>query len=321
MWQTSLKNCVTNIHTLAELLQLDPRKLMGAEKASEDFALRVPREFIARMQPGNYRDPLLLQVLPQGRELQIIPGYNADPLLEKKFNPVPGLLHKYHGRVLMILAGSCAINCRYCFRRHFPYYENNPNTQHWQAVLNYIAKNSNIEEVILSGGEPLLLKDELLQDLFERLAKIAHVTTVRFHTRLPIVIPARITPALVKLLKNTRLKVVMVVHSNHAQELDDSVATALAKLDSVTLLNQAVLLRHINDSVEAMVQLCKRLWTIGVLPYYVHMLDPVQGTAHFQVTKTKAVKLMQEVQARLPGYLVPRLVQEIANTQSKTRIY
>lgn len=321
-WQIELKQAVTNLAELANLLELDPNQLATAWQATQQFSLKVPRGFIARMRKGDLQDPLLLQILPTTPELQVTPGFSADPLQEKQANPLPGLIHKYQGRVLLTAIGTCSINCRYCFRRHFPYAENNPGRAGWDKVMAYIAADSTIKEVILSGGDPLVASDNYLEALCQKIASIAHVRTLRIHTRLPVVIPSRITDKLVELCKNLPLQVVIVLHCNHANELDDSVEQALAKLRmaSVTLLNQAVLLKGINDKVEVLTELSERLFSQGVLPYYLHLLDKVQGTVHFEVATQAGLDLIQAMQERLPGYLVPRLAREEAGKPHKVLV-
>lgn len=310
-WQKALAEVITNPAELCELLQLDPAHFAN-EHAIADFALRVPRSFVARMQKGNLHDPLLKQILPLAQETQIMPGYSHDPLHEKSTNPIPGLLHKYHGRVLLLISGGCAINCRYCFRRHFAYQENIPQKSGWESALDYIAADKNISEVIYSGGDPLVAKDTILESLTKKIAKIPHVTLLRVHTRLPIVIPERITDELLHWLTSTRLSPVLVIHCNHANEINADVVNALQRLRKagVTVLNQAVLLRSINDRADTLIALSQKLFAAGVLPYYLHLLDAVQGAAHFFVPTLEAKQLMGEVARKLPGYLVPKLVQE-----------
>lgn len=319
-WQQELAQAVTDPKQLFAMLQLPPADTASLLAACRQFNLRVPRSFIARMRVGDAQDPLLLQVLPQAQEMELTPGYSLDPLNEKPFNPVPGLLHKYHGRVLLTVVGSCAVNCRYCFRRHFPYSDNIPGNDGWQKALDYIAQDSSIHEVILSGGDPLVVKDAQLFDLVQRIESIPQVKTLRFHTRLPIVLPSRVDKNFLIGLTQTRLKKVIVIHSNHANEIDETVVTALQKLRSVnvTLLNQSVILKGVNDSVEALVALSERLFAVDVLPYYLHVLDPVQGAAHFAITDDEAKQLWKQLAHRLPGYLVPRLAREVPMELSKT---
>lgn len=321
-WQVELSQAVNQLDELVNLLELDPNQLTAAWQATQYFALRVPRGFVARMRKGDLTDPLLLQVLPLAAELQVTPGFSTDPLQEKQTNPLPGLIHKYHGRVLLTAIGTCSINCRYCFRRHFPYSDNNPGRAGWDKVMAYIAGDSSIKEVILSGGDPLVAGDDYLQLLCQKIAAIPHVTTLRIHSRMPIVLPSRITEDLIKLLTDLRLKVVMVTHCNHSNELDHTVGAALAKLKAagIMLLNQTVLLKGINDSVEALSALSQSLFSHNILPYYLHLLDKVQGAAHFEVTEQEALRLMKGLQEQLPGYLVPKLVCEEAGQLHKVLI-
>lgn len=316
-WQQQLASAIKDPAELVQALSLDNEHIQNVQSAIKQFPLRVPKAFIARMEKGNPQDPLLLQVLPFGIEMQTIAGYSTDPLNEVAVSPAPGLLHKYHGRVLLTLTGVCAINCRYCFRRHYPYEQQVPGLSQWQPALDYIVNDSSIEEVILSGGDPLVVKDELLEVFIEKLAAIKHLKRLRIHSRLPIVIPDRMTDKLIDLLDRTRLQIVLVLHSNHANELDSDVANALKQCRNVTLLNQTVLLKNINDSVESLIKLSQRLFEINVLPYYLHLLDPVQGAAHFSVPFDIAKQLHQMMQSKLPGYLVPKLVREVPEKAAK----
>jgi len=319
-WQRELADAVTDPDELCQLLQLSIADSQRVRQACQLFSLRVPRGFIEKMQVGDAQDPLLLQVLPQASELLDRAGYSDDPLQEKQHNPVPGLLHKYHGRVLMTLVGGCAVNCRYCFRRHFPYGDNMPGQQGWQQALDYIAKDNSIHEVILSGGDPLIVKNTQLHELIQRIQAITHVHTLRFHTRLPIVLPSRIDDGFIQLLQQTRLQKVMVIHANHANELDIHTAAALKRLQQaqVTLLNQSVLLRGVNDNDRDLINLSRQLWRCGVIPYYLHLLDPVNGVGHFEVAEATALALHQHLKQALPGYCVPRLAREVPGRLSKT---
>lgn len=322
-WQEVLRQRVEDPAVLCQLLDLDPACIPIAKQAGQTFALRVPRTYIARMKKGDPFDPLLQQILPRGEELQEIPGFVKDPLREREFNPIPGLLHKYHGRVLLTLSGSCAINCRYCFRRHFPYESNTPSQTNWQTYIDYIERDPSIHEVIWSGGDPLMLKDEILEAFILKLACISHLQTLRVHTRLPVVIPQRMTEALVTLLTGTRLRSVMVLHINHPQEIDESLSAVCARAFArgLHLLNQSVLLKGINDDASVLIELSEALFRCHVLPYYLHQLDPVQGAHHFQVETPKAVQLWQHLLARLPGYLVPKLVKEVDGAASKRPLF
>jgi EF-P beta-lysylation protein EpmB len=321
-WQMELSHAITDLPTLLAAVGLTPEQLPALDPMPQPFALRVPRGFVARMRRGDPNDPLLLQVLPLAAELLPILNFSNDPLQEAQITPVPGLLHKYHGRVLLIMTGACAIHCRYCFRRHFPYADNNPGQQGWQQAITYIANDPQITEVILSGGDPLMLKDAPLHALIQQLAAVKHVKRLRIHSRLPIVLPQRITPALVAALTSSRLQPVMVVHSNHANELDDTVKTAIAHLRAaqIPVLNQAVLLKNVNDSTVALAALSEALFAAGVLPYYLNLLDPVNGAAHFAVAEETAKELVRELMRILPGYLVPRLVKEQAGAAMKLPI-
>lgn len=319
VWQDEYARAVTDPAELLALLELPQSLLPGALAADRAFALRVPRGYIARMHKGNPHDPLLRQVLPMGAELKETPGFYHDPVGDAAAVAVPGLLHKYQGRALLLTTGACAVHCRYCFRRHFAYDCASLSANHEAAALAYIAADESIAEVILSGGDPLSLHDPRLDGLIRRLADIPHLRRLRIHTRLPIVIPARVTGGLLEALTATRLLPALVVHTNHAQEIDDNVRRAMHTLKErgVTLLNQSVLLRGINDSCEALVQLSERLFEAGIVPYYLHMLDRVQGAAHFEVPKAVARRLGTELRRRLPGYLVPRLVREQPGAPSK----
>ncbi|WP_339670590.1 EF-P beta-lysylation protein EpmB [Dasania marina] len=321
-WQQQLKTLVREPAQLFALLGLQAEDMPAHLAACQDFSLRVPTAFVDKMQPGDWNDPLLLQVLPQGAELLAQPGFIADPLQEQSNNPHPGLIHKYHGRVLLVVSGGCAINCRYCFRRHFPYEDNNPSRKEWQTALDYIAADSSISEVILSGGDPLVASDKQLAELIANIAAIPHVQTLRVHSRLPLVIPERISDEFVTLLTSSRLQTVFVIHCNHANELDSRVQQAMAKLKAagVTLLNQSVLLAKVNDNSAALQALNEKLFAMGVLPYYLHVLDKVQGAAHFDVDESHAIALIESLRTKLPGYLVPKLVRELPQQASKTPI-
>lgn len=321
-WQHELAAAIRDPGELLALLGLGADDLDGARAAARDFPLRVPRGYAARMRTGDPDDPLLAQVLPQGRERAGTPGYGPDPVGDRDAMIRPGVLHKYHGRVLLVTTGACGIHCRYCFRREFPYAEANPRRDQWDAALAYIAADPSIGEVILSGGDPLSLPDATLADLVARVAAIPHVDTLRVHTRLPVVVPARADAALCEWLGATRLQTVVVLHANHANELDGDVAAACARLRATgsMLLNQAVLLAGINDTAAAQEALGRRLFALGVLPYYLHLLDPVRGAAHFEVAAEPARRLLADIAGRLPGYLVPRLVREEAGRPGKTPI-
>ena len=318
-WQQALKNAVRDPLQLCQQLGLPASCQAGAVQASRSFPVFAPLEFIRRMVPGNPHDPLLRQVLPLGEELESAASYTTDPLGEEAAKLQPGLLQKYHGRALLITTGACAVHCRYCFRRHYPYSESPPGSQVWQPALDRIAADDRIEEVLLSGGDPLTLTDALLGELAQRLAAIPHVQRLRIHTRLPIMIPQRVSEPFLDWLTGTRLTPLVVVHANHPAELDEAVAGSLARLldAGVPVLNQAVLLRQVNDDLPALEQLCRRLADLRVMPYYLHQLDRVAGAAHFEVPIQRGLELLSQLRARLPGYAVPRYVQEVPGDSHK----
>ncbi|MCG6658676.1 EF-P beta-lysylation protein EpmB [Halomonas campisalis] len=319
-WQSQLARAIRDPAELCRRLGLDDAWRPGAEAGHALFEVRVPEAFLARMRPGDPDDPLLRQVLPLGEETAATPGYVADPLAEAEHSPARGLIHKYAGRVLLIASPACAVNCRYCFRRHFPYTENAPSRAQWDATLDTLRRDDTLHEAILSGGDPLAASDRQLGWLVERLDAIPHLRRLRIHTRLPVVIPDRVDDALLGWLAATRLQKVVVLHINHAQEIDQAVIDACARLKNagVTLLNQSVLLRGVNDSIDAQAALSERLFEAGVLPYYLHVLDPVAGAAHFDVPDDEARELVAGLRKVLPGFLMPTLVREIPGEGSKT---
>jgi len=318
-WQTELGQAISDPAELLRRLRLDSHLLPAARRAARLFPLRVPLSYVARMRIGEPDDPLLRQVLPLDMECEDAPGFEADPVGDLRAMPVPGLLHKYHGRVLLIATGACAVHCRYCFRRHFPYSDARPSVDSWRAALDYIAADHSVREVILSGGDPLSLNDRRLSELVSRIEAVDHVQRLRIHTRQPVVLPSRVDDALLAWLGELRLRKILVLHANHANELDAAVAGALQRLRAadVTLLNQSVLLRSVNDSVKALAELSEALFAAGVLPYYLHLLDKVRGAAHFDVPAERAVRLIDALNDRLPGYLVPRLVTEQPGDRAK----
>ena len=319
-WQQALQEAVSDPAELLGLLGLGPEWLEPARAAARQFPLRVPRGFVDRMRRGDARDPLLLQVLPLGAELDEVPGYVADPVGDLAAKAGPGLLHKYEGRALLVTTGACAIHCRYCFRRHFPYDDENASRAGFGPALDAIRADASIGEVILSGGDPLTLNDRRLTLLWEGLAAIPHVRRVRIHTRLPVVLPERIDAAFLEAWSAVPLQKVVVVHANHANEIDGSVRAAIAGLRAAdtTVLNQTVLLRGINDRVTDLVALSEALFDAGALPYYLHLLDRVAGAAHFDTPAAAAQSLAADLAAHLPGYLVPRLVREEPGAPAKT---
>lgn len=322
-WQQQLANTINNAQELLDALDLPHDLLKGAKLGAKDFAIRVPKAFVARMQTGNVNDPLLRQVLPLMDEQAPAPaGFVLDPLGEANSNQTPGIVHKYKNRVLLIVNGSCAVHCRYCFRRHFPYGDNQLSRQQWLKTLDYIQERPEINEVILSGGDPLSSSNARLFDLISHIEAIPHVKRLRIHSRLPIVIPARMTEEFTARLQQSRLQTIMVVHANHANEIDEDVGNALIQLHNagIQTLNQSVLLKGINDDPNSLIHLSERLFEFKVLPYYLHLLDPVIGAHHFDVSDNKAKQLMLEIQKTLPGFLVPRLVREVDGEASKTLI-
>lgn len=318
-WLKQLANAISDPALLLKNLDIDPAPWQEGFAARKLFPLRVPVSFVERMGKGNPFDPLLRQVLPLTEEFEVHEGYSTDPL-DEQHNEVPGLLHKYKNRALMIVKGGCAVNCRYCFRRHFPYEDNKGSKAVWQQSLDYIASKPELNEVILSGGDPLMAKDQELAWLIDGIAAIAHIKRVRIHSRLPVVLPARITDELCQLLANTRLQVILVTHINHAQEINQELTEQLAKLkhSGVTLLNQGVMLKGVNNSASAQVALSEALFDAGILPYYMHVLDKVQGAAHFFVSDAEAKAIMAEMITQVSGYLVPKLTREIGGRPSKT---
>lgn len=323
-WKSQLSTLITDPNVLLSTLNLSKSDLLsGAILASREFKLRVPKAFVNKMQSNNPLDPLLLQVLPHHLELEDHPEFSTDPLGEQEANFLPSVLHKYESRFLLTLTGACAIHCRYCFRRHFPYQENLPKNSDWQNIQAYIQTHPQINEVILSGGDPLTLSNEKLIIWFERLASISQIQTLRIHTRVPIVIPERLDDALIEALKNSRLRIVVVVHSNHANELDSFTIQQLKKLSDqhITVLNQAVLLKGVNDCAKTLAQLSQRLFDARVMPYYLHVLDKVKGAHHFDLNATIIETIYADLLAMLPGYLVPKLVREIAGEKNKTPLY
>ncbi len=318
-WQEAFSNLVTDPKELFQILNLDAALLPKALAAANLFPLRVTRSFVARMQAANPHDPLLRQVLPLEEELLEVPGYSLDPLEEKMANPIPGLLKKYHGRVLVTLTQACLIHCRYCFRRHFPYKENQPGKTGWEKLMAYIKEDTSISEVILSGGDPLSVPDHVLKQFSEALKTISHVKTLRIHSRIPIVLPERISTEFLSWVHGLHLKLVMVIHANHPQEINEEVRETLLSLSQagVAMLNQSVLLKGVNDCKETLIELSHELFSASVLPYYLHLLDKVQGAAHFDLPRERALELHHALYAALPGYLVPRLAFEQPGAFSK----
>jgi len=319
-WQTDLRLAVRDAHELCRRLGLPAELADAAMGGAREFPLFVPPAYLARIRYGDPHDPLLRQVLPRAEETAKVAGFTRDPVDDRGATLQPGVLQKYAGRALLIATGVCAVHCRYCFRRHFPYEEAPHSEAAWDTALAAIAADESIHEVILSGGDPLMLRDDRLAHLVGKIAAIRHVVRLRVHTRLPIMIPTRVTEELVAWLTGTRLTPIMVIHANHARELDDAVADCLAPLRQagVLVLNQSVLLRGVNDAVESLAALSERLVALGVVPYYLHQLDRVAGASHFEVPIDRGRQIMHQLRARLPGYLIPQYVQEIPGTAHKT---
>ena len=290
-----------------------------ARQAARLFPMRVPRSFVARMRRGDPADPLLRQVLPVAEELEHTAGRSSDPLQEADARRAPGLLHKYRGRTLLIATGACAMHCRYCFRREFPYEDQQSDTGRWHDALAALAADPSIEELILSGGDPLSLSDARLQSLSRALADIPQLRSLRLHTRNAVVLPSRVDAGLIDWLRSLPWRVTVVLHVNHAQELEDDAVEAITRLRSTgaLLLNQSVLLRGVNDDAATLVALSKRLHELGVLPYYLHLTDAVNGTAHFDVDELRGRAIVDALARALPGYLVPRLVREVPGEEAK----
>lgn len=322
----SLAEAIRGPDELIDVLGLPDDLRAPARESAKLFPLLVPRSFLARMRPGDPADPLLRQVLPLGDEAHPAPGFTTDAVGDLHARKAPGLIQKYHGRALLVAAGACAVHCRYCFRRHYPYGDDPRRIEDWEPALTALAADESITEVILSGGDPLMLTDARLAALVARLEAIPYLRRLRLHTRLPIVLPDRVTPDLLALLDSTQLTPVLVVHANHPNELVGDCAEALRLLATprpaapgsrLTILNQAVLLRGVNDDADVLAELSERLFALGVLPYYLHQLDRVSGTAHFELPEAVGLELLRAVRDRLPGYLVPRYVREISHAAAK----
>lgn len=318
-WQKALAQAIREPRELLALLGLSEQDFPQGILPRPDFPLRVPHSYTARMRHGDASDPLLLQVLAQQAEMLATADYVADPVGDKQATVSPGLLHKYQGRVLLVTTAACPLHCRYCFRRHFPYGDNHLHDQAWQQAIDYIAADSSIQEVILSGGDPLSLSNQRLGAIGRQLAAIPHLQRLRIHSRMPLALPQRIDEGFCNWLRDLPWQTIMVSHCNHANEIDPAVRQAFHRLKNTgtTLLNQAVLLKGVNDNSDAQAALAEQLFAAGVLPYYLHLLDRVAGASHFEVDETSAAQLMSELRRRLPGYLVPRLVREQAGAASK----
>lgn len=320
-WQQQLREAIRDPLELTALLDLPAESIAGQFDRSDPFPLLVPHAFARRMRKGDARDPLLLQVLPSAREAVAADGYSADPVAEQGLAQ-SGTIRKYPGRALLITTGACPVHCRYCFRREFPYSAQTASRDNWETAIEQIAGQDDIHELILSGGDPLSLSNPRLQRLFAAIEALPHVQTIRIHTRFPVVLPARVDNALIELLNGSRLNTVIVLHANHPAEIDGHVIEATKQLASASnyLLNQSVLLRDINDDAGTLVQLSERLLAAHIKPYYLHLLDRVTGTAHFEVSDSRATQIIATMRKQAPGYLVPTLVREIPGELSKTPV-
>jgi len=321
-WQKSLAEAIRDPLVLLRLLDLDKDEYKKQVHLNDQFKLLVPLSYVKKMKKGDWNDPLLKQVLPIKDEQKLISGFTTDPVGDLNAEISLGVLHKYQGRVLLITTGACAVHCRYCFRRHFPYGDSLVNQKNWQKSIDIISADNSIHEVILSGGDPLMLSDKRLQSMCEAVAQIPHVKTLRFHTRIPLFLPERINSTFLSWASDLPVKKVMVIHANHANELDEAVGLCLKSLcdNGFTLLNQSVLLKGVNDNSVALTKLSHSLFAYDVLPYYLHQLDRVEGAAHFEVTHNKAIALIEALKVQLPGYLVPKLVEEVSGKRSKQAI-
>ena len=320
-WQKELANCFTTLESLLNYLKIEQIDCVKHSQARKLFPMRVPKPFADLMETGNWHDPLLQQVIPQQNEFIEKSGFVIDPLQEQNGKQT-GIIHKYKSRVLLIVRGGCAVNCRYCFRRHFPYQDNHLNQSQYQETLRYIEQDKQLNEVIFSGGDPLMAKDYQLAELAEKISQISHIKRLRIHTRLPVVIPSRINQEFLQWISALSVKPIIVLHINHANEISDALVEKckLLSVAGVTLLNQAVLLKGVNDNVQSLEDLSEKLFAANIMPYYLHLLDPVKGASHFEVNKQTAINLMAELIKRLPGYLVPKLVQELAGQPGKTPV-
>ncbi|MBR0574581.1 MULTISPECIES: EF-P beta-lysylation protein EpmB [Pasteurellaceae] len=319
LWLQDLAQAFNDPIDLLNYLEFDPKEFEQDLLARKLFAMRIPRPFAQKMQKKDKNDPLFLQAVTSFEEFTKMEGFTTDPLEEQE-SPAPNILHKYHNRLLFMIKNSCAINCRYCFRRHFPYDEVKNGKTVWVESLNYIREQSEIEEVVLSGGDPMMAKDEEFDWLITQLEKITHIKTLRIHSRVPVVIPNRITEKLCDIFKQTHLNIVLVTHINHANEIDEYFAEKMKMLrdTNVTLLNQSVLLKGVNDDAKILKALSDKLFSMSILPYYLHVLDKVEGASHFYIDDNQAFKIYKELQRISSGYLVPKLAREEAGKPNKT---
>ncbi len=321
-WQPLLAQAIRDPEALIDYLELPKKPFDKALQAHKKHQLLVPLGYLDKIQKGNWDDPLLKQILPSEKEILEVKGYVSDPVGDLDASLASGILQKYHGRALIITTGTCAVHCRYCFRKEYPYSEAKPASNNWQQVVKAISKDSSLHEIILSGGDPLILSDQRLSSLCQQLAAIPHIHTLRFHSRLPVVLPQRIDTDFLRWFSVLPVKKVVVIHANHANEIDPLVGDKLRALAATgaIVLNQSVLLKGVNDSVEALENLSQQLFHYQTLPYYLHLLDKAIGTAHFDIPQQQALVLMEQLRNRLPGYLVPKLVREVSGKRSKSPI-
>ena len=318
-WQYELANSFKKPIELLNYLEIDPK---GYDfSATRLFPMLIPQHFVSLMKKRDPFDPLLLQVLPLEKEFYNSVEYSEDPLQEQQ-GAIPGLLHKYKSRILLILKTGCAVNCRYCFRRHFPYKDNKISKKDFIYIIDYIMAHPEINEVILSGGDPLMATDDYLTQIFANLNTLTQIKRIRIHTRLPVVLPNRLSSSLIHLLQNNPKPIIIVFHINHPNELCTIFYNKIKQLQhsNITLLNQSVLLKDINDNIVVLSKLSEKLFNYHILPYYLHVLDKVKGATHFDIETDKIYQLQQQLLAELPGFLVPKIVKEEANQASKTPI-
>ncbi len=315
IWRKKLRQNFTSREALADFLLLDREELI----APKGFSINVPLRLAEKIEKGNLEDPLLKQFIPLRSEELHVEGFEKDPVGDSSFRCSNKMLKKYDGRVLLVTTSACAMHCRYCFRQNFDY---EVEEKAFAQELAFIQTDESIHEVILSGGDPLSLSDERLGELLDALCAIEHVKKIRFHTRFPIGIPERLDDAFLELLQRVKKQIWFVVHVNHPNELDDEVIASLSRVRSlgIPVLNQSVLLKGVNDNVETLYELFLRLVDHGVLPYYLHQLDRVEGAQQFEVSDQVGQSLIEQLTARLPGYAVPRFVREIPGKMSKTCI-
>ncbi len=319
-WKSVVSESFRDLDALLEFCEIDG--LRTEIQANQEFTFRVTRYFASLIEKGNALDPLLLQVLPDAYELQMVDGYSEDAVGDRLSMPLPGLIHKYHGRVLLTLTGACAIHCRYCFRRHYPYSESNTDYCVNSEVVKYLSRHTEVNEVILSGGDPLMLSDQKLANLVTSLNQVPHIRSLRIHSRVLSVLPERVTQGLINTLHQFRGRVVFVTHINHPKEISEPNQTAfhLLSQQGYRLFNQSVLLKRVNDSPQTLAELSNKLFESHIIPYYLHRLDKVQGAAHFDLTAEESCRIYKQLRNRLPGYLLPAMVEELPGRASKTPV-